>query len=353
MLSVARYYRSMKEIYQLLKLNPEITSQLEHFGNLDQFFNNEKLFNLFAAFESRTFDGEASYFFQRGNVLFSWRQLESAEVQKEFAKAIQAIAEIDTVTGLATLFQEFEGSAGATYCFPTIDSSSDTPFISISDGWHPVVGKASVLNSIDLGGATDNPNIIVSGPNAGGKSTALRTITTAAIMFQSMGIAPARKMHTTIYSYIESLMHSEDAVGSESLFQKQVSTANKIIRNLRNLPPHQFGLVAMDESFNGTNPTEGAAFAYGTAEALGQIPNNITMFATHFSNVCELERNTEGRFKNYQVTLNDKGESTYKLVPGSSDQRVAVQVAQKLDFDDVALTAVIKERERLQRQGIA
>lgn len=351
MLSVARYYRAMKEVYSLVKDKPEIASRLEHFGDLDNFFKSEKLRNLFKAFESSTFDGEAGYFYKRGNVLFPWRQMESQEVQKEFAKAIRAIAEVDTVAGLAVLLQEDRGPTGATYCFPEIISNSKTPSINIIDGWHPVVGKEkSVLNSSALGEEAGIPNLLLSGPNAGGKSTGLRTASTAQGMLQSFGFAPAKGMQATIFSYIKSLMHSEDVIAKESLFEKQVNTANKIIQNVDSLPEGQFGLLAMDESFNGTNPIEGAAFAYGTAKRLSENKNSVTLFATHFSNVCRLE--SEGaRYTNFQVELDDQGKSTYRIVPGISKHQAAVQVAQALKFDERTLKYVQQEKERLIKGG--
>lgn len=351
MLSVAQYYRKMKTIYAQLKDEPSVTANLEHFANLKTFFNHPKLQGLFAALESRTFNSEAGIFFQRGNVLFPWRFLEEQWVKGEFNKALVAIAEIDALVSNVVLLKETNNQNGAKYSFPEYLTNKKTPYIALEDYWHPVVGSAAVVNSITLGENDVGPlpvvmgaagvavaqarpegmqNIVVTGPNAGGKSTALRSITSSIALGMSLGFVPAKKMTFTLFDRVISSMQTSDSIqAGESLFQKQIRFADELTTEI-SASPNKLFFTALDELFNGTNALDGASFAMGTAKVLSRYPNSITMFATHFKEVTALEGEEDTRVANMKVSVDATGNSDYKLTKGISNQTVAFQVATKI-----------------------
>lgn len=258
--------------------------------------------------------------------------------------AILALAEIDTVLGTAKLFEEESNR----YCFPSFIEGAKTPSLEIADYIHPMVAKdKAVANSIAFGDQALK-NLIVTGPNAAGKSTNLRAILTAVIMAQSLGIAPAHQMSLTPFGRITSSMCTTDNVGNgDSLFQAQLKQANQLIANVEKTP-HIFTLAALDELFNGSNRYEGPAFAFATAERLGQFPNSITLFATHFvHNIPKLA--VTDYWDNYCVAR-ENGKPTYLLSPGISREFEGVAVAQELDFDAAALRSAKAEKQRLQAE---
>lgn len=362
MLAVARFYRNMEVVHQDISKNPEIAKNLEHFHKLDAFFKNEKLFKVFKAFDSKTFDGEAGYFFQRGNVLLPWRQLEQPEVRKEFENAFAAISEIDAVLSTAKVFKETNTPEGGKYCFPEFIEDSDQPVLELDNYWHPLVGKTkSVLNSIQLGPKANNPNIVVTGLNTGGKSTSLRSITSCVVTGQSLGIAAADRMAATVFSRVKSCMHTADNVASgDSLFQAQVKYADRLANELDALPKNKFSLCALDEMFTGTKVVDGASFAYGAAKTYGTAKNSITMFATHFMNVPKLAQDPQARYTNFRILgeaadgakmgtgKSSNARSLYKLVPGVSEQHAAIAVAKKLNLHSKMLAAIEEERAKLE-----
>ncbi len=75
----------------------------------------------------------------------------------------------------------------------------------------------------------------------------------------------------------------------------------------------------MDEVFSGTSPQEGAHAAYKFSEQLGSFGNSITIVATHYPELIDLEQNTQGNYKNYHVEIirNEDGslKRTFKLLP--------------------------------------
>lgn len=344
MLSVARYYRHMKSIYTALAARPELAAKLEHFDKLENFMQNKDLQSLFQALESRTFDSEAGYFYQRGNVLLPWRKLELQTTKDQFQKALTAIAEIDTFVSTAKLVEESQTSEGAQYCFPEFVPASEPPVVELTDYWHPIVGRTqAVVNSIKLGERAKTSNIIITGPNAGGKSTAMRAITSNIIEAQCGFPVPATKMITSIFNRVTSSMQTADSIGQQSLFQAQAAFAKQLTTQLKD-PGTGNSFNALDELFNGTNAADGAALAYATAEDLGKAPNSITMFATHFQSVPDLAKKGN-RFKNYKVSVDDRMVPSYKLEPGISTQRVAFEVAAQVGLSEDILAAARKQRD--------
>lgn len=347
LLGVASYYRSMKEIYGTLRHTP-IAGRLEHFDKLTAFMNNPRLKTLFGALESRTFDGEAGYLYQLGNVLYSWRTLEDKDVKRAFEEAITAMAEIDTVLGTAELSTETLPSGESLYCVPDFIEGAQVPEIRLTDYRHPMVSRERAIpNSIDLGGDAGPRNLVVTGTNAAGKSTNLRSILTAITMAQSLGIAPVTAMSLTPFGRVISSMHTSDSVGDgQSLFQAQIKRADQLISSLRRSSPGVFTLSALDELFNGSNRLDGPAFAYGTAETLGKFPNSMTLFATHFvDNIPQLEGD---RWSNYCVPRDPDGTPTYRLEPGVCRSFEGTVVAQQMAFDPETMARVESEKARLE-----
>ena len=344
MLAVARYFRSAMDIYLLLLEHPKITQNLEHFHLLTEFFENKELHPIFKAFTSTTFDSESNIFFQRGNVLFPWRQLEDIRVRAHFRKAITALAEIDTVLSVTQLIHEHTGQP-VEFCFPTFLEQQEVPSVQLHDYWNPIVGKSAVPNSIQLGEIYAVPNIIITGPNRGGKSTSLRSIMSSVVLAQSLGIAPAKEMTFTPMSRITSSMQTTDnAQSGDSLFSAQTKCITELETAMIAAAPGEFGMNALDEIFTGTRQEEGEPLAKFSAQKLGNYRNDITMFATHFSSIPALESEPDSRYKNYKVTAQVDGDrvtSTFLLDKGISTQYLGLEIAEQ-----IGLSAEIVQKAR-------
>jgi hypothetical protein len=330
MFSVAKAYRNMRQVYELVKPSP-LKDQLEEFHKLEIFFKNPKLKELFAALDSATFNGEAATpLFQRGNVLYPWRQFEDKEVQKAFGEAIHAIGEIDSALGASALLSD------RGYCLPRFATEESHPVISARNYWNPMVGvDKTVFNSMDLGARFGIPNAIVTGSNGGGKSTNLRALALLVVMAQSLGIAAAEEMTLTPFSRLQTSMSSTDSIGDgQSLFKAQAHFASQTIQKVRNFD--RFSFLVLDELFNGTNPTEGPAFAKAVAKVLGEFRRSILIYATHFQEVPDLADESD-RFSNFCVSRDVEGKYTYTLEPGVSRLLEAVAAARDIAFDEETL----------------
>ncbi|MEL6539756.1 MAG: hypothetical protein AAFP93_03230 [Bacteroidota bacterium] len=278
-----------------------------------------------------------SYFFNDAGKLLASHKL-FTEYKDEFADAMHELGELDAFLSIATLVQEARDSkAKHQYTFVEYigRGKKSKPYINLVDMWNPFLdAKTAVGNSVEMDAAGGVRNIILTGPNAGGKSTFLKGVTSSLLLGQTLGIAPAKKLIMTPFNKINTYINVQDDVAAgKSLFMAEVDRAQKHLNTLSNLKAQEFSFTIMDEVFSGTNPREGAAAVYSVLEAMADYSNAINIVATHYPVVMLLEKNVAKKgFKNYKVYIkynrdtDKKIHYTYKVIPGKSNQAIAIQI---------------------------
>lgn len=204
------------------------------------------------------------------------------------------------------------------------------PGIFIKNFHHPNITK-SVKNTIEIGFKNLN-NVLITGPNAGGKSTLIKTISLSLLMSQTLGIAPASKVYITPFNYINTYLNIYDIKGKHSLFESEMKRMYEHIDKLKSLGNNKFSFIIIDELFSGTNPTEAIASSFSVANQLGNYNNSISIITTHFDYLTNLKK-----FKNYKMKIekdtdNNEFIFTYKLKSGISKDYVAIDLLEKNKF---------------------
>jgi DNA mismatch repair protein MutS len=220
-------------------------------------------------------------------------------------------------------------------------SQKQKPYIKLEDMWNPFLdAKEAVGNSVVMDAAGGTSNIILTGPNAGGKSTFLTGVATSLLLSQTFGIAPAKEAVLTPFDKINtSIDITDDIAAGKSLFMAEVDRAQKHINLLAGLQQDEFSFSIFDEPFSGTNPTEGAAAEYSVLEAMADYTNTLNIVATHYPIVMLLEKNVpEKGFVNYKVYITYQGAEkklnyTYKVIPGKSNQAIAIDILEEQGYD--------------------
>lgn len=212
------------------------------------------------------------------------------------------------------------------------------PHIELQEFWNPFLDPhEAVRNSLSLG--KENPRmIILTGPNAGGKSTTMKAVMLNLILAQSITLVPAQKYICTVFKKLRTyLTITDDIAAGDSHFKAGVLRAQELIDVARALSDTQYGCFALDEVFNGTSYHEGQAAAYSLIEAFGKNPFLVGTTATHFPLVTELEDLDPAVFKNYKVsvTYDSQGNIQYPftLQPGIAHQHVALDILREEGFD--------------------
>lgn len=338
LVSVATYYKRMKALYTLMLKYPTLTQSLEHFDKLKAFYEDESLKPLFHALESNTFNGNASFFFRRGNTLVAWSMLQQEETLNKLEVAMTAIGEIDAFVSTASLLEnQEEGAQG--YCLAEFNTESDTPDIDLEGFWNPMVDPNVVVpNTLKLGRKHGTPNAIITGPNAAGKSTTARAVLASVDLALSLGIIPAKRGKITPFERVITSMNvADDLAQGKSKFQAETTMMKNIREEIKALPKGKFAFVVLDELMTGTSEAEGSAIALASMEDLGNIPNAFSYFITHDGRSPQLEQNT-GNFRNFKMSVDHETlRPLYTIEPGVSDQKIAMLVAERVGMDEIVL----------------
>ncbi|MFA5074738.1 MAG: hypothetical protein WC436_01395 [Candidatus Babeliales bacterium] len=301
---------------------------------------NKEFDNLLKQLKSSTFKHNSSQILalliSRGKILSSAFLM--LKTQDNLTDVLQVLGELDAYMSIAKLYKETENNKNARYSFAQY-IEQDNPYIFLKEFWTPFINPETVItNDIELGKKDSNRNMIISGPNAGGKSTILKSIMVNLLLAQTLGIAPCQEIILKPFSYIDTYLNITDDIASgNSLFKSEVLRIKSLLQTIKTLDPNKVSFVVMDEIFSGTNPKEGQAAGYAIGKYLAQIPNNISMVASHFPFLTKLEVDTNGIFKNGKVCVtksqNNSLNYPFKLESGITDQTIAIEILRTEKFD--------------------
>lgn len=201
--------------------------------------------------------------------------------------------------------------------------TGSVPYLHIRGCIHPYLTKP-VPNDVDM---RQNSAILISGPNAGGKSTYMKATAIHLLFAQSMGFAPGQ-VTVNPYESMDTYLHIPDCKGRESLFQAEM---NRCIDFMDRVQHGQRSFMMMDEIFTSTNVLEGIQAAHHVLRRLIDQPNLTLMVTTHFEDLRALEEETKGRIRNYYVEIKRKGAArsicfTYKICRGTTTERIALEL---------------------------
>ena len=218
-----------------------------------------------------------------------------AEKAQEIRSISKAVAAIDVLAGLAEI------AVYQNYCCPEMVEGRE---INIVEGRHPVVEQSLgegffVPNSAQLGG--DNPDLIIlTGPNASGKSCYLRQIGLIQLIAQIGSYVPATEARLAICDRIFTRVGAVDdlATGQSTFMVEMNETANI----LNHATPRS--LILLDEIGRGTATFDGLSIAWAVAEYLATDIQGRTIFATHYHELNELA-SILTNVANYQVTVKE------------------------------------------------
>lgn len=211
---------------------------------------------------------------------------------------------------------------------------------------NPVLSKDQVSNPINL-----DKNIIVTGPNAGGKTTYVKTILSNVILSQTFGITYSLKSKMILYDTINSFMRVSDELGNKSYFEAEAEYCLNMINKAKEISEYnERGLFLMDEPMHSTPPTEGMATAYAVIEHLSKMSGISLIITTHFHKLVKLEELYPDKFINLSVDAipqDDKYYFPYKINKGHSYLCIAIELLDIKDFPKEIIDNAIKMKNKI------
>jgi DNA mismatch repair protein MutS2 len=216
----------------------------------------------------------------------------------------------------------------------------DAPVIELRQARHPLLALRAarekfrlVANDVTLGGDAEARLMILSGPNAGGKTVLLKTVALSALLARAGMLIPAAA-GSRVGFFAEVLADIGDAqsvIGDLSTFSGHLQHVGQILR-------HAGGptLILLDELMAGTNPEQGAALARATAEALAARPG-LAVITTHYDSLKALAEG-DGRFVNAGMEYDMTNlRPTFRLAVGMPGRSYALDIATRLGLPEPLL----------------
>ena len=195
-----------------------------------------------------------------------------------------------------------------------------------------------IKNNINL-----KKNLIITGPNAAGKTTLIKITLLNIIICQQTGYGFFSKGIITPYDYLHCYINIPDTSSRDSLFQAEARRCKNILDIIEENPDSKH-LCIFDELYSGTNPDEAIASAYSYLKKFSNNKNIKFLLTTHFLKICNLF-NKNKNVKNYKMeSIIDKKNNVllynYKLKKGISKIKGGIYVLKDLDFpNDIIKTA--------------
>ena len=208
---------------------------------------------------------------------------------------------------------------------------SNAPALGLKKGRHPLlylknraVGKETVPFNLDL--FHDNRILLVSGPNAGGKSILMKSVGLIQLMLQSGLLVPVSELSDM--GIFEKIFVN---IGDAQSLEDDLSTYSSHLQNMKAFTAQadEQSLILIDEFGSGTDPKPGGAIAEGVLNILNQ-KKVYGVVTTHYSNLKMFAYRTDGIINGCMNFDKDNLKPTYQLTIGRPGSSYAFEIAQNV-----------------------
>lgn len=248
----------------------------------------------------------------------------------EMIHSIETLGEIDFVRGKALYAKEIDAT------LPIIDEEKG---MYLSGARHPLLmrqlaeqGKRIVPLNIELV-APSSRILLISGPNAGGKSVCLQTVGLLQLMLQSGLLVPVNegsRMCVFRNLFID--------IGDNQSIDNDLSTYSSHLLAMKNFVRNSDGetLILIDEFGTGTEPLVGGAIAQAVLEELNRL-GAFGVLTTHYTNLKHFAAQTQGLINGAMTFDTQKIEPKFSLLIGQPGSSFAFEIAHKIGLPDSIL----------------
>lgn len=235
---------------------------------------------------------------------------------------VEVIAEYDMIFAKARFSKAIDGIA------PKVN---DYGYINIIGGKHPLLEGEVVPLDFTVG--KDYRTLIITGPNAGGKTIVLKAVGLLTLAIQSgFHISAKEGTHMSVFDkvFVD--------IGDDQSIENALSTFSSHVKNIAQIINHtdKSSLLLFDEIGSGTEPNEGAALAIAVLE---EVYNKgaITVATTHYGEIKNFSYKHPD-FENAAMKFNSQTlEPLYQLLIGKSGESNALWISKKMGIGDILL----------------
>jgi DNA mismatch repair protein MutS len=256
---------------------------------------------------------------QREYELFGQLREQVGVMAGSIREAARAVAGLDALTGLA------EVAATGNFCAPQLSNKRE---LLLTSARHPVVEQLLVEtrftpNDVALGSGTDL--VVLTGPNASGKSCYLRQIGLIQLLAQIGSWVPAKQARIGIADRIFTRVGAvDDLAAGQSTFMVEMAETANILHHATSR-----SLVLLDEIGRGTATFDGLSIAWAVSEHLAEDLQSRSVFATHYHELNALAGERDN-VANFQVLVKETGDDLlflHQVSPGGASRSYGIEAA--------------------------
>ncbi|MBP5281758.1 MAG: hypothetical protein J6Z22_04580, partial [Lachnospiraceae bacterium] len=244
-------------------------------------------------------------------------------------KNIAEVDEVNTILGrleaaisIASFRRSLEKQNG--YCIPVLKEGKAGALV-MTEGYHPLL-KEPIKNSI-----TVSKGVLITGSNASGKSTFLKTVAINAILAQTIYTCTAKSYEASYYRIYSSMALRDDVESGESYYIVEIKALQRILNAISS--DKRPVLCFVDEVLRGTNTVERIAASTQVLKSL--CGENVTCFAA--THDIELTQLLEKEYENYHFEEEIADGDVifpYLLLQGKATTRNAIKLLEIMGYDE-------------------
>ncbi len=215
------------------------------------------------------------------------------------------------------------------------DINTDRRII-LKDARHPLMDRSiNVPLQFEIG--RQARGIIITGPNTGGKTVAIKTVMLSCIMAQCGLHVACREADICMNSsYLCDIGDGQNIAENLSTFSAHIKNVLEVLREVS-----RDSLVIMDEMGSGTDPTEGMGIAVAILEQLRKS-NCLFLVTTHYPEVKEYADTTQDIINARMTFDKETLKPTYQMVIGEAGESCAFYIADRLGMPNEMLKTAVK-----------
>ncbi len=236
----------------------------------------------------------------------------------DYLKIHEAVGRIDAAIAAASFRQSLP-----VYCEPEIAFEAEKPFLHAKGVIHPLIGEP-VPNDAEL----DGP-LLITGANASGKSTYIKTALLCALLSQSLCTAPCESYKASAFRVYSSMAPEDSVQSGDSYYVAEIRSLKRILDDDSGKPV----LCGIDEVLRGTNTVERIAASTEVLRALKE-KGFLCVAATHDMELCALleEDYTLAHFE--ETVTENEIRFDYRIRSGPATTRNAINLLRLIGFDE-------------------
>ena len=260
-------------------------------------------------------------------------------MQREYRQIIvlyETLGQIDALIAMTSFRSYLSGISDCctpVFCDKPYDETHAEKELMIQNVFHPML-EHPVPNSFGT-----NSGILVTGSNASGKSTFLKSVALCAIFAQTLHLCPALAYRAPLCSVMTSMALRDHLASSESYYIVETRSLKRIMDEAGKGDPV---LVVIDEILRGTNTVERIASSSHILKKLNE-KHTMVLAATHDVELADILAKHYASYHFQEQIICDEIRFDYKLYEGKAMSRNAIRLLEQIGFDE----NVTKEAEQM------